>query len=376
MRDPRERSVRQYGRTAFSFDALQCAERYTWFASAVEPGAFVPYRTQGGIDIVLGEPLCPIERMPAVVAEFVSDRREQHRALLGFCATEPFARASVASGAAAVEVLAEPEVDPSRFEPRGGHAKKLRSDVRRLEQAGFQAVALPAHAWKLPDDFCHAADELVATWLARGVSRSAHVLNLDAWRLVSEKRYFAAFDPERPQRLCSLLIAHPVYGRSGYHLCHIVRHPSAPRGASELVVLKALRTFRDEGVSYASFGPVARPRSGSCENLGLIGRAIFGAVYPRMARLGHFTQAAEFRRKFHPGPWSPRWIVVHPPGALGRSLMGLLRFTHVLGAAPRTRSHPVDEQPDGCGAHSDFERAGRDGPSGPSLVSSQRADSA
>jgi len=328
---PREEAVRRFGRSPFSFDALQCAERYGWFASAVEPGAWVPYRRCGLVDVVLGEPLASLERLADVVGEFLAARRAADRAVLGFCATKPFAQAAVAAGASAVQILAEPEFDPTRFEPRGGNAKKLRAYTRRLGRAGFEAVALPAGTPKIPDDFRHSADALVADWLARGVARSAHVLEVDAWRRVDEKRYFAVFDPGRPGRLCSLLIAHPVYARAGYHLCHLIHAPDAPKGASELVALKALQTFGDEGVRHATFGPVAWAAARDYQNMPLLGRALFGLGYPLMARFGHYADANEFYHKFHPGPWTARWVVIYPRGALARPLLSLLRLTHVLG---------------------------------------------
>jgi lysylphosphatidylglycerol synthetase-like protein (DUF2156 family) len=328
--DPREEAVRRFGRSAFSFDAMQCAERYGWFASAVAPGAWVPYRRCGSVDVVLGEPLAPRERVADVVAEFLAARRAAGRVVLGFCVAKPFVRAAVAAGASAVQILAEPEIDPSHFEPRGGSAKKLRAYTRRLRRAGFEAVALPAGAPKVPDDFRLSADALVADWLARGVSRSAHVLEVDAWRRVAEKRYFAVFDPGRPGRLCSLLIAHPIYARAGYHLCHLVHAPDAPKGASELVALKALETFGDEGVRHATFGPVAWAAARDCHNMPWLGRALFGLGYPLAARFGHYENANEFYRKFHPGPWAARWVVLYPRGALVRPLLSLLRITHVL----------------------------------------------
>jgi len=331
--DARERAVRQFGRSALSFDALQCAERYGWFVSAVEPGAMVPYRRYGSVDVILGEPLASRDRLADVVAEFLAARRAAGRAVLGFSATEPFMRAAVASGGSAVQILAEPELDPSNFEPSGGNAKKLRAYARRLRRVGFEAVALPAGEPKVPDDFRLSADALVADWLERGVSHSAHLLEVNTWRRVAEKRYFAVFDPRRPGRLCSLLIAHPVYALAGYHLCHLVHAPDAPKGVSELVVLKALETFGDEGVHHATFGPVALARAQNCEDMVFLGRALFGAGYPLLARLGHYTDASEFYRKFNAGPWAPRWVVLHPRGALARPLLSLLRLTHVLGGA-------------------------------------------
>jgi hypothetical protein len=129
------------------------------------------------------------------------------------------------------------------------------------------------------------------------------------------------------------VIAHPVYALAGYHLCHLIHAPDAPKGATELAALTALQTFADEGVRYATFGPVAWSDARGYENMASLGRALFGLGYPLVARFAHYANASEFYRKFHAGPWTPRWVVLYPRRALARPVLSLLRLTHVLGGA-------------------------------------------
>jgi len=331
-----ETAVRRYGRTAFSFDVLEAPERYAVHVSRRVAGAFVPYRSVGGVDAVIGEPLAPEPQLAEVTREFLEARRAAGRRVIGFCASEAFARAAVEAGAAAAQITAEPELDPATYEPVGGSSKKLRAYARRMRRAGVQVVALPAGAGRVPAEFCAPADALIERWKRRAVSRAGHILEVEPWRLAREKRYFAVFDPKSADRMWSLLIAHPVYALEGWHLCHLVRDPEAPKGVTELAVLSAIEQLGDEGVRYATFGPYAVPRAG--EFLGFRPLAERGVrrLYRFAATTGGYGSSVEFYRKVQSGPWRPRYLVIHPRRAVVRGFYAIMRLSHVLGLAERS----------------------------------------
>ena len=235
---------------------LDTTGRYAFFASRCVPGAVVPYKVVGRADAVIGEPLAPEDGLAAVTREFIESRRALGRRVVGFCASEEFARAAVEAGGAAAQITAEPEIDPLTYEPAGGSAKKLRAYARRLERAGVRGVALmPGEVASLPE-FRRSAEALVRSWKERARHTAAHILDLDPWQRAAEKRYFAVFDPKQGDTMWSLLIAHPVHAQEGgWHLCHLMRHPDAPKGVNELAVLTAIEALGDAGSRYATFGP-------------------------------------------------------------------------------------------------------------------------
>jgi phosphatidylglycerol lysyltransferase len=329
-REGLEQAVRAWGRTAFSFDVLEAPARYSLFRSERVPGALVPYKRVGRADAVIGEPLAPSEALALVTREFVESRAALRRRVVGFCATEEFARAAAALGAAAAQITAEPELDPVSYEPVGGSAKKLRVYARRLMRSGVQGVALARSAPSDPE-FRRAAEGIVAAWKERARGTSAHILEIDLWQRAAEKRFFAVFDPKSSDRLWSLLVAHPVYGYDGWHLCHLMRHPDAPKGVNELVVLTALDALGDEGVRYATFGPYAVPRAGEFIGFGpRAERAVRWAYHVAATRIG-YGSSVEFYRKIQAGPWRPRYLVVWPRRALLRGFYTMTRLAHVFG---------------------------------------------
>ncbi len=326
-----ELALRRWGRTAFSFDTIQSSERYRFFESGRVPGAVVPYRTLGRVDAVIGEPLAPEESLSEVTAEFLESRSAVGRCVLGFCASEAFARAAVAAGAAAAQMTSEPELDPATYEPAGGSAKKLRSYVRRLRRNGVEATAIPAGARSLPPEFQRSADALIDTWRRKAVGRSAHILEVDPWRRLHEKRYFGVYDPKSSDRLWSLLIAHPVYAYDGWHLCHLIRDPEAPKGVTELAVMSAIETLGDEAVRYATFGPFGSPRAGEFFGFGRVTEAIVRRAYDFAATTGGYGNSVEFYRKVQSGPWRSRYMILYPRLAIVRCYHAVLRLSHVFG---------------------------------------------
>jgi len=330
-----EEAVQRFGRTAFSYDVLEFPERYAFHISRSVPDALVPYRIVGRVDAVVGEPLAPVERLAEVTHEFLDARRAAGRCVVGFCASEDFARAAVERGAAAAQITAEPEIDPVSYEPAGGSAKKLRAYARRLRRAGVAPLALPAGTSRIPREFALPAQALIERWKRLAVARSAHVLEVDPWRRAAEKRYFAVFDPKADDRMWSLLIAHPVHALDGWHLCHLVRDPDAPKGVTELAVLTAVEALGDEGVRYATFGPWAVPHAGEFLGFGPLAERVVRRIYRFAATTAGYGSSVEFYRKVQSGPWRPRYLVVYPGRALVRGFYAMMRLSHVFGSLER-----------------------------------------
>jgi lysylphosphatidylglycerol synthetase-like protein (DUF2156 family) len=333
--DRLERAVRAWGRTAFSFDVLEAPEGYAYFESERVPGAVVPYRRVGRVDAVIGEPLAPIEALPEVTREFLATRAALRRRVVGFCASEEFARAAAAEGAAAAQITAEPELDPATYEPVGGSAKKLRVYARRLMRSGVQGMAIPAGTRRFDPEFQRAAESIVGAWKDRARGTSAHILEIDLWKRPEEKRYFGVMDPKSSDRLWSLLVAHPVYGNEGWHLCHLMRHPEAPKGVNELAVLTAIETLGDEGVRYATFGPYAAPHAGEFIGFGRRSECVVRWAYGVVATQIGYGSSVEFFRKIQSGPWRPRFLVVWPRRALLRGFYTMTRLAHIFGFLDR-----------------------------------------
>ena len=332
-----ESAVKQWGRAALSFDILLRPECYTHFHSREVPGAFVAYQRFGSCEVVMGDVVAPESDRLRVVQEYLTDRLAQRCAVLGFSWPQDIAEAAVEVGAAAAQWTAEPELDPVHYKPSGKHAKKLRSYVRKLRSHGVVAREMTQTIQSETGDRS-ATERLVADWLQHGPPRGSHLLEVEPWVRSEDKRFFGVFVPESEDRLWSVLIAHPIWGRQGWHLCHLMHDHEAPRGVNELAVLTAVEAFAAEGCGYATFGPFASPEAGPLIGFGSVLKPFLRRVYDAVATRGGYTHTLEFYEKVQAHPWADRYMVVtrkHFP--LG-PLRALLDLTHALGTHGR---HPI-----------------------------------
>lgn len=333
-----ETALRKWGRAAFSFDVFLGPRRYDFFESQEVPGALVAFRRQGPTDVVLGEVLAPEEHLQTVCREYITKRIEEKRPVLGFSVSPGFAEAAVEAGAAAAQWTAEPELDPLHYSPTGKHAKKLRSYVKKLRAAGVEGTAVELEDGKPPAPFRASADRLIENWLAHGPPRESHLLEVDPWLRSEEKRYFQVPCPDDPDRIWSLLIAHPIWARSGWHLCHLMHDPDAPRGVNELAVLTAIEALAKEDCRYATFGPFSNSAAGPSLGFGWIWNPLLKRVYNTVAKSVGYAHTLEFYEKVQAHPWADRYMVVTPKHFPVKPLRALLDVTHVLGTHGR---HPV-----------------------------------
>ncbi len=333
-----ESALRQWGRAALAFDIYLGTDRYDFFASEHVPGALVAFRRYGNVDVVMGEVLAPEEHLRTVCREYLESRISAGRPVLGFSVPRSFAEAAVDAGAAAAQFTAEPELDPLNYHPSGKHAKKLRSYVKKLRSVGVEAVAVPHEDGSPPAAFRVSADRLIAEWLAHGPPRKSHLLEVGPWIGAEHKRYFAVTNPGNAEQIWSLLIAHPIWGRSGWHFCHLMHDPKAPRGVNELAVLTAIETLGEEDCRYATFGPFASPEAGELLGFGRVWRPVLRRLYDTVAKSAGYAHTLEFYEKVQTHPWADRYMVVTPRRFPLRPLRALLDVTHALGTHGR---HPV-----------------------------------
>jgi phosphatidylglycerol lysyltransferase len=223
-------------------------------------------------------------------------------------------------------VLGEDMVfDVQRYAPRGDGAKKVRSAVNQLARRGGRVREYrPAER---RDECLERALTRVATdWLRAHSRFQMHFLSLDMFRLAELKRYFYLEVDERPVAfLCCL----PIFARRGYLFEDLVREPGAPRGSSETLVLEAIRTFRREGASMATFGLSPRLGLNGSSNLSRFGRGLVQAAMTAATRLSHLDRLYHSRKKFHTGIAERCYLLKYPAGIRAREVAGVLRAFHL-----------------------------------------------
>jgi len=139
----------------------------------------------------------------------------------------------------------------------------------------------------------------------RSERKTDSFLRTDFMELADLRRYFAC---EGPNGVIAFVSCTPVSG-DGWYLQDIVRTPDAARGALEGAMALALDTFRDEGFTFVSNGPLPfwRPHESWSDpyQLGAIGNRVlkfFDSQY-------RFHGINQFRSKFEPDRLSPLYVL-------------------------------------------------------------------
>ena len=238
-----------------------------------------------------------------LLARLVAYAKVARKPLFGVEVSETTKSAAVDLGMAVTWVGTESYLDLATWSLEGGKRQKVR-------WARSHAVALgvhwrEAHPWTDADDRL-GIDRVEAMWKEeRPERRTDSFLRTDFTELCSERRYFVAHDGEG---VVAVVTCTPLH-ENGWYLQDIVRTVRAPRGALEGAMVFALDTFRDEGFSVVSNGPMPfwHPYEGwsDPDELGVVGRRVMNFFDQRYRFKGINT----FRSKFEPDWTRPIYLI-------------------------------------------------------------------
>lgn len=261
--------------------------------------AYVPFHVGRFSLIAWRDPVGPPEERAAAIRLFRAYAARTGRHALVLAASAPLAEAASRVGFQSLWVGSEQRFDLERFTMRGRAAEKLRLAINHARRTGARArEAFPCTS--VHDRAAiHRVEE---AWKAeRAARRTDSFLRTAPMENAVRRRYFvvesATHGDDHGSAVQSLAVCSQVSAR-GWYLQDLVRHPTAPRGACELVAIEAIEAFRRERFDFATMGivPFFDPR-GDAEKI----------VLPRAAAwcIRHFDRAfrfsglQQFRAKFH-----------------------------------------------------------------------------
>lgn len=326
--------LRQFGRNSFSGCLLYDDVRE--FRCTTTPG-FVGYLETSAVLLVMGEPVCPPEHYRRATVEFIEYARQRRCGCVFIAVGDAFVDA-VADLRPTLLVLGEDMLfDTRSYRPRGDGAKKVRSAINQFTRnGGFVREYRPCLGRDLVIE--RAFDEVASAWLKRHSRFQMHFLSLDLFRFAEVKRYFYVVADGRPMAFLACL---PIFARNGYLFEDLVRHPSAPTGTTEALVVEAIRAFRADGVAMATFGLSPRLGLNGASNLGWAGRVLVGSAMKIATRLSHLDRLYHSRKKYHTGIAEPSYLLKFPPGIRAREIAGVLRTFNLMPSTDSARADGV-----------------------------------
>lgn len=198
-----------------------------------------------------------------------------------------------------------------RLEPTGGssYIRDLRKKLKRADQAGLNVVEYrPADQ---PDPGLETAmTNLTRDWLANRRGPQTYWATIDLFRARGITRWFCGMVGGQLVGVLSLL---ELRNRGGYLMEHILWHPDAPVGTSELLITRATETLAAEACRSASFGPAPAPELGEVSGFSFATQSLAHWIYRHCCRIFTLDSKVLYRQKFRPSATEPLYLAFDPP---------------------------------------------------------------
>jgi phosphatidylglycerol lysyltransferase len=287
--------LRRYGWNATSFQVLEPGFSY-WFAR--DGDAVVAYSDSAGCWLAAGAPICSDERLAEVALEFAADAREHDRKAAFFGAADRLVEALRDTSFDWLQVGTQPWWDPRAWPAEPS------SQVRRASRKGVRARPVPSSELQ---HIRPAAEAVIARWLERhAMAEMEFMVDVEPFEHAHERRYFVA---EKDGHLKGLLVAVPIYARSGWFFEDLIVDRDAPNGTSDALIDTAMRALGADGAPYVTLGLVAlaglAPETGRRHPLL---RLLLLHGYRSLNWLYGFRGLHAFRARLNPQGWEPVYL--------------------------------------------------------------------
>ena len=196
------------------------------------------------------EPLTAEADLETVAAEFLEHAARKKRLAAFVPVTERFARAGVRVGLDCIPVGQSPYFDLGEWNLSGKKLGTVRNELNKARREGVVVECVPGE--QLPRE---EAERLQRIWI--GTRRSTGfgwVFASDTFSFPEYQKHFLA--RAAGGRLVGLLSAAPLPARNGYYFKDLNRHPEAPKGTSDLLIVSGMAHLRAEGAMVTTPGTV------------------------------------------------------------------------------------------------------------------------
>lgn len=285
---------KRYGTNPVSCLAGSVEKRH--YHSASSKG-FVSYSAFGGLALVLGEPICPPEKMKRVVTEFHQHCRKQGMHEAYFCALGESSARFPQDEFSRIHMGDEALV---QLKSRA-YRKNARRMIRRAKREGVTLQELQGKDFASPR-FKKESESITRHWLKnKGNSLITFMVNNNFDGHPCHQRIFLA---KREGKTIGFMTAYNVPSASAMYMDITRIGKAAPNGTSELMVSSLTDIAEAEGYSLLSLGMVPLSDVGKKWRNPLLLKWILSALYEYGGWLYPSKTEFHFKSKFQPH-WRP-----------------------------------------------------------------------
>lgn len=307
----------QYGWNATAYQIVNRGIEH-WFSARGD--AVVGYVLKNRTFVVAGAPICALERLDEVLAEwenFVAGRG------CGVCYFGAAGRLHTMLQSnieySTVVLGAQPVWHPAQWDDVvQGHAS-LRAQINRARNKGVTVIEWPASQASGNAQL----KRCLRQWLRTRGMRSLHFLVEPQTLMNLEgRRIFVA---EKNGSVVAFLNLAPIPRRQGWLTEQFVRGKGAPNGTIELLMNAAMRAVAADGAQYFTMGlvPLSNHNTLPEDPNPLWLRVLIAWVRAHGCRFYNFGGLDNFKSKFRPHAWEPIYAIAKEPQFSPRSLYAI-----------------------------------------------------
>jgi phosphatidylglycerol lysyltransferase len=316
--------LREHGANTDSFQAIARHHERLY----VHGVGLVAFARVGRFTVVAGDPVAAPGRLP----ELVESLRRTRRGPVAVVSASGAVRDELAAeGWGWLKVGEEPFWEPNRWTLDGSAMAKVRHAVTAARKRGITvSQSGPRHdGWERD---LREMEAVGAAWAKRhAIGQLGFLLTLAPFEDPAERKYFVARDSAGA--CVAFLAAVPIYARQGWYFQDFVRQPDAPNGTVELLVHGAMEALRDQGARLVTLG--AAPLAGLDKEqppLRWLHRSLRFA-YDHLDAFYPFQSLTEYKAKFSPHWWEPKYLVFAPRWIRARLFFSVLKAYDERGAS-------------------------------------------
>ncbi len=228
-----------------------------------QPGieGFIGYRVEYGCAIAFGDPVCEEENKPSLATAFCDHCKTNKLRLVFVTTTETFsdwAKRHICHSLLQIgdDLIMDPQSDPKA----GSKGRILRKKENHSTQEGVTVTEYTDQNPELEKKL----EEVGFSWLK---ARHGPQIFLTHMHLFSDRKGKRWFYATHKNEVVGVLALDQIAGKNGWLVNLLMPTKTAPNGTSELMVLRAIETLRQEGCTYLSFGVTPSSELGETEGL-------------------------------------------------------------------------------------------------------------
>lgn len=321
------RLVLRYGYHTTSYATLNPGIAH-WFAA--DGQSVVGYVAHAGVRLVAGEPVCPPEQLPAVLAAFEADAAADGQQVC-YCAAENRLLHTLRQMRPTGVLLlgAQPVWQAGAWHATIRGKSSLRAQLARACNKGVQVQ--PWQARQVADSA--ALREVLEQWLAsRRIPALGFLVEPNLLDAVADRRAWVA---TRDDAVQGFVLAAPIPLRRGWYIEHLIRQPTAPNGTADLLLDAAVRDLAASGAEHITLGlsPLSQRADVPAYPTALWLRLLLAWLRAHGHRFYNFEGLDAFKARFLPAAWEPVYALASTPQITPRMVYALataLSYGHPL----------------------------------------------